>query len=176
MSFWRYGDTAWMAYSRIGRMRLRKRGRYTLSTNTTNPIKQLVDWLKRFFRNSRFVITIETILRVAWEGSSVKRTHKRFVFPLHLKYKLTFTEDSKISDLNCYQRVVGKRQVVCLWVATPPVSFYEVVFSTPEGSKLFRMIVKNQRARTEFDISFGNIIMVSVNDASTMFQFAGMFS
>ncbi len=72
-----------------------------------------------------------------------------------------------ISQLRCYQQKIGGRQLSCFWIAAPEASFYELVYTNLEGSKNLVMNVSELFANVELKTVMGNVIKVSVNDAST---------
>ncbi len=87
---------------------------------------------------------------------------------------LTISEYSKITQFICFRREIAKRQIICSWEAEPLALFYELVFSKPDGSKIFTKNVRRKDVTVEIDISSGNTIIASLRNVSTKVELFGM--
>ncbi len=82
-------------------------------------------------------------------------------------------ENSRISDLSCFQHTAGERKVSCFWYAEPPGVFFEVLVTKHDGIELFRKNVSENVASLEFDDGVGNEIIISVRHVSTRVDLRG---
>ncbi len=84
------------------------------------------------------------------------------------------SECSKISEFACLQQKIAEHQVICSWKAQPIALFYEIVFTKPDGSKVFSKNVSDTAITVEVDNSFGNTIIASLRNASVKIEIFGM--
>ncbi len=87
---------------------------------------------------------------------------------------MIITEYSHVRDLTCLQHAVGESEVTCSWVAEPPAPFFEIVFSTTEGSGSFKQKVSTNYAEVELNGFIGETIAVTVKNAVTKLKLRGM--
>ncbi len=92
---------------------------------------------------------------------------------MHSNFYLIKTEYSVIRDLSCYQHAAGQSEVTCQWIAEPSAPFYEIMFTMTDGSEILREDVEVNAATVELNNLMGELILVSVRNASTEIRLMG---
>ncbi len=134
----------------------------------------------QFSRLRRWILGRCTSLRLATSRQRrpylVSQTTSKFisyVSRMRSNAKCIIKENSRISDLSCFQRTVGERNVSCAWHAEPPGAFFEILFTKPNGNELFRKNVSENLIFVEFDDAAGNAIEITVRNVSTKIELIG---
>ncbi len=113
------------------------------------------------------------LTKTLWENNWLPLSTWHSAFRPIFYSHITIVEESKITNLLCYQNTLGERQITCGWIANPIAQIYEIVFTNLDNSKNFKKNVSKKSVSVEFDVNMGNIIGISVNNVLTKVMLKG---